>query len=79
MSEDVIIFIHGLPPEAFVSRENLLRARASNGTQLKLVPTKRARGVSDCWDLERVVQSEEDGADAARAACKKILIEKLSP
>lgn len=73
MRIDIVTLIHGLSSEALTRRENILRGYASDGTQLRLVSTKKgplsvdshpemelaAAGILEC-----VVRCEEDGADA---------------
>jgi len=73
MQIDVIMLISGLSPQALQKREETLRKQASPGTDINLVLTRNApRSVESFAEmelaapgiLERVVMSENEGADA---------------
>jgi allantoin racemase len=73
MRIDVIMLISGLSPQALKRREETLRKQASPGTDIHLVLTRNApRSVESFAEmemaapgiLERVVLSENEGADA---------------
>ena len=73
MRIDVIMLISGLSPQALKQREETLRKHASPGTDIHLVLTRNAPLSVESFDemelaapgiLERVVMSENEGADA---------------
>lgn len=73
MRIDVIMLISGLDPEALKDREKIVQKLGSKGTQVKLVRTRNAPSSVESFAemelaapgiMERVVQSEQEGADA---------------
>ena len=73
MRIDVVMLISGLSPQALKKREETLRKQASPGTDIRLVLTRNAPLSVESFVemelaapgiLERVVMSENEGADA---------------
>lgn len=72
MKIDVVMLIAGLPEADLKKRREILQSYASPGTEVRLVMTKNAPPSVDSLAemelaapgiLERVVQSEKEGAD----------------